>query len=69
MALFGVGILSLGALGFQFSISGGTRYQVRFLLAVCFGAILLLIVDFERPVEGNIRVDPLPLKILYLRAN
>jgi hypothetical protein len=65
-ALFSIGLLSLGALGFQFGISGGTRYQISFLLAFCFGVILLLIVDLERPGDGIIRIDPTPLKVLRL---
>lgn len=69
MALLLVGLLALGALGFQFGISGGTRYQISFLLAICFGAILLLILDLERPAEGTIRVDPLPLIALRLDMN
>ena len=66
VALLSIGILSMGALGFQFGISGGTRYQISFLLAACFGAILLLIVDLERPAEGSIRMDPTPMEMMRL---
>lgn len=60
-SLFGVGILSLGALGFQFGISGGRRYQISLLLALCFSTILLLILDLDRPVDGSIQVSQAPL--------
>ena len=64
IALFGVGLLSLGALGFLFGITGGKRYKVCISLAVCFGTILILIMDLERPVEGTIRIDTVPLQVL-----
>ncbi|NRB38534.1 MAG: hypothetical protein HRU20_08700 [Pseudomonadales bacterium] len=66
-SLFGVGLLSLGALGYQFGISGGTRYHISLLLALCFGSILLLILDLDRPAEGSIKVDQLPLYQLLHR--
>jgi hypothetical protein len=66
LALLGVGILSLGALGFQFGISGGRRYQVSLLLAICFSVILSLIVDLDRAGEGTIKVDQKPLEQFLL---
>jgi hypothetical protein len=65
-ALLGVGILSLGTLGFQFGISGGRRYQVSLLLAICFSVILSLIVDLDRAGEGTVRIDQRPLELLLL---
>lgn len=63
-ALFVIGILSLGALGFQFGISGGRRYQISFLLALCFSSILLLILDLDQPLDGSIKVSQEPLQNL-----
>ena len=62
--LLAVAILSLSALGFQFGVSGGRRYQVGLLLAICFSGILLIIVDIDRPGDGTVRVDQFPLEML-----
>ena len=63
-SLLGVGVLSLGALGFQFGVSGGRRYQMSLLLAICFSMILLLILDLDRPEEGTVKVGQLPMQLL-----
>jgi hypothetical protein len=54
-------LLAIGAMGYQFGLSG-TRYPVlgALLLAMWTGA-MMLIVDLNRPRNGSIRVDPAPL--------
>jgi hypothetical protein len=69
ITLFGIGILSLGALGFQFGISGGKRYQVSFLLGICFSCVLTLIHDIDRPLQGLVVVSQEPLVSLRASMN
>lgn len=65
LALVLVGTLALAALGFQFGLAGGRRYHISFLLALSFSAVLLLILDLDRPAEGSIQVSQLPMQQLY----
>ena len=62
-----VGMLALAALGFQFGISGGKRYQISIALACSLSAVLILKLDFDNPLQGVIHVDHQPLKELLLK--
>jgi len=54
-------MLSLGALGFQFGLGGRRPLTLGSLLLVMWVGAMVLIVDFNRPRLGLLRVDPSPL--------
>ncbi|MGA2638318.1 hypothetical protein [Methylocella sp.] len=54
-------MLSLGALGFQFGLGGRRPVTLGSLLLVMWVGAMVLIVDFNRPRLGTLRVDPSPL--------
>jgi hypothetical protein len=59
--LVGGSLLSVGAVGYQFGMTG-RRPVVIFSLLLAFSAFaFILVVDLDRPRSGNIRVDPAPL--------
>jgi hypothetical protein len=57
VVLYGITILSMAELGYQSGLSGTRRPLSIPAVAIAFAAVMLLIADLDRPVEGTIRVD------------
>lgn len=55
-------LLSLGALGFQFGLQGSRQVMLMLLLLLMWVGAMTLIVDFNRPRLGALRVDTAPLR-------
>jgi hypothetical protein len=60
-ALIFVTVLSMGAVGYQFGITGGRSLVISVLLALTFSAVIYLIADIDRSLGGAIRVSQLPM--------
>lgn len=58
--LFG-SILSIGALKYNFGLAGSRHFMLSSLLVVMWTGAMILVVDFNRPRVGALRVDPSPL--------
>ncbi len=54
-------LLAMGALGYDFGLSGSRRYKVTLVLALTFAAVIVLIADLDRPGEGMVRVSQQPM--------
>jgi hypothetical protein len=57
VVLYGITILSMAELGYQSGLSGTRRPLSIPAVAIAFAAVMLLIADLDRPLEGTIRVD------------
>ena len=55
--LYFVSVAGFGAMGYQAGLSGGRRVIAAVLLACCFGTVMVLIADLDRPQEGLLRVS------------
>jgi len=55
-------VLALGALGYQFGLAGKRQLAMTALLVVMWVGAMVLIIDFNQPRLGNLRVDTLPLE-------
>jgi hypothetical protein len=51
----------MGAVGYQFGITGGRSLVISVLLALTFSAVICLIADIDRSLGGAIRVSQLPM--------
>jgi len=60
MLLFGA-LLAVGAMGYQFGLSGARHPLLVSLLLVMWTGGMALIMDLNQPRLGSIRVDPAPL--------
>ncbi len=54
--------LSLGAIGYQFGLGGKRQVLMSCLLLMMWSGAIMLIVDFNRPRVGSLRVDSAPLE-------
>jgi hypothetical protein len=61
LALYFLTILAMAAVGYHFGISGSGNYWISLLLAFAFSAIILLIADLDRPLEGLLKVNQKPM--------
>jgi len=61
LALHFLTILAMAAVGYHFGISGSGNYWISLLLAFAFSAIILLIADLDRPLEGLLKVNQKPM--------
>jgi hypothetical protein len=59
--LFGVGFLSFFTIGYQNGLSAPARSPAAIVLALAFGAVLWLVADLDRPMEGLLRVNQAPM--------
>jgi len=57
VALYLVTVLSMVALGYHAGLSGTSRSPAILVLAFCFSAVMLLILDLDRPQEGMLTVS------------
>jgi hypothetical protein len=61
LALYFLTILSMAAVGYHFGISGAGNLWIILLLALGFSAIIALIADLDRPLEGLLKVNQKPM--------
>ena len=61
LALYFVTILAMVATGYQFGISGKSSHIVITVMALSFSAIIMLIADLDRPLEGVLQVSQKPM--------
>jgi hypothetical protein len=59
--LFGTSLVAMGFVGFHAGLSGKGRILSRVLMAVTIAALIMLIVDLDRPSRGLISVSVQPL--------
>jgi hypothetical protein len=55
-----VTVLTTGAMGFQFGLSGQSRFMLSLILALAFSTVVLLIANLDRPGSA-IRVNQQPM--------
>jgi len=67
--LYFVTILTMLAVGYEFGREGASNILISFLLALAFSAIILLIADLDRGVDGTIQVSQQPLIELQQKLN
>jgi hypothetical protein len=67
--LYSVAALAMLMVGFQFGQSQQRQPVVIVALALSFSAVILLIMDLDRAVEGTVRIDQRPLLELQQRLN
>jgi hypothetical protein len=60
-ALIFVTVLAMGAVGYQFGITGSRNLIISVLLALTFSAVIYLIADIDRSLGGAIRVSQQPM--------
>lgn len=65
--LYGGSILSLGLVGFGAGLTGRRSLLTAAVLIVALGAVLTIVVDLDRPLEGLIQVSQQPLIDLQQR--
>lgn len=56
-----ISILSFGLVGFEIGVSGGGGLTVSVILALTFSAVIMLISDLDRPMQGRINVNQAPM--------
>jgi hypothetical protein len=59
--LYFITILSMVTVGYQAGLSGKSSLKMGIVLALTFSAVVFLIADLDRPVEGNISVNQQPM--------
>lgn len=60
-ALIFVTVLAMGAVGYQFGVTGGRSILISLLLALTFSAVIYLIADIDRSLGGAISVSQKPM--------
>jgi hypothetical protein len=56
-----VTFFSMGAIGYEFGLTGSRNWAVTILLAIVFPTVIVLIADLDRPARGLIEVSQQPL--------
>ena len=69
LTLFIVTIVAMLSVGYQFGLSGRRSFYIRFVVALAFGAVLILIADLDSPLGGSIRADQKPMSKLQHDLN
>lgn len=57
VVLFGVSVLSFGAMGYHGGLTGTTRSPSVLAMALTFAAVIWLVADLDRPHQGLLRVS------------
>lgn len=60
-ALYSVALLAMATLGYQEGLSGTRRSIASLAVVVVFSIVMFLIVDLDRPLEGQLRTSQQPL--------
>lgn len=61
LAIYFVAFLTLAMVGFNNGLGGSRNFIVQLVLILVFAAVILLIVDLDRPQEGLLQVSQQPL--------
>jgi hypothetical protein len=69
LTLFIVTILAMLSVGYQFGLSGRKSFHIRFVVALTFGAVLVLIADLDRPTGGSLKANQTPMTELQHELN
>ena len=64
VVLYGITAMCMVAIGYHTGLSGSSRSWAMLAVALAFSAIIYLIADLERPLEGFIHANSLPMKDL-----
>jgi hypothetical protein len=59
--LYVITILSMVTVGYQAGLAGKSSLKVGIVLALTFSAVVFLIADLDRPVEGSLGVSQQPM--------
>ncbi len=65
LGLYAIAVLAMLAVGFQFGQASTRQHLVNIMLGAAFSAVIILIADLDRAVEGTVMVDQGPLFNLY----
>ena len=57
LAIFFIALLTVAMVGFQNGVAGSRNTIVQLVMILVFAAVILLIVDLDRPQEGLLRVS------------
>jgi hypothetical protein len=57
VGLFALAVLSLGAMGYHSGVAGAARSPAVLAVAFAFSAVIVLVVDLDRPREGLLTVS------------
>jgi hypothetical protein len=69
MGIYFVALLAMGMVGYQNGMSGGRHFTALVVLILVFSAVILLIVDLDRPRDGLLRVSQQALIDLQQQLN
>jgi hypothetical protein len=61
VVLFGVGFLSFLTMGYQAGFAKASRSPATVVIALTFVAVIWLVADLDRPVEGFLRINQEPM--------
>ncbi len=61
LALYGVSMLSMMGVGYQFGRAGSRDVLISFCLALAFSIVIALIADLDRVTEGALQVSQQPM--------
>lgn len=61
--------LTMGAVGYQFGLSGRGEFPIRLALALAFACVVYIIADLDRPGHGTLRVSQQPMVTLLNQLN
>ena len=61
LALYGLSILSMVGVGYQFGRAGSRDFAIIFCLALAFSIVIVLIADLDRVYEGTLQVSQQPM--------
>jgi hypothetical protein len=59
--LFAIAMLAFSAVGYHGGVAGTSRSPVILVVAIAFSAVIMVIVDLDRPGEGFINVSQQPM--------
>jgi len=69
LALFTMTVLSMVMVGYQFGLVGRANFVAHLVLALTFSAVIVLIADLDRGVQGAIQVSQKPMIELQQKLN
>ena len=61
LSLYGVSMLSMAGVGYQFGRAGSRDFAISFCLALAFSIVIALIADLDRVSEGALQVSQQPM--------
>lgn len=61
VALYVVGVIALGVMGYYSGLTGTSRSLALLAVAIAFSAVIWLIANLDRPQEGSLKVSQQPM--------